>query len=83
MHSLAHPQANPIVTEHLAKVIPHLKADSNTPLPELPATIIDGSLPNFAYPMTQLQKTIMNIDDEISVIHSHLPPTLSPSGLSS
>ncbi|MDO9025306.1 FUSC family membrane protein [Zwartia sp.] len=84
MHALtSSPQANPIVTEHLAKVIPHLKADSNTPLPELPATIIDGSLPNFAYPMTQLQKTIMNIDDEISVIHSHLPPTLSPSGLSS
>jgi uncharacterized membrane protein YccC len=74
------PQAKPIVTTHLETIIPHLQADQSSPLPQLPTEIVDGSLPNFAYPMTQLQKTIMNIDEEISVIHSHLPPTLSSSG---
>ena len=71
------PQTNPIVTDHLAQIIPHLQADQSHPLPPLPYPIVDGSLPNFAYPMTQLQKTIVNIDAEIAVIHSHLPPSSS------
>ena len=74
------PQPNPIITDHLTKIIPHLQSDLSAPLPDLPSQIIDGSMPNFAYPMTQLQKTIINIDSEISVIHSHLPSTLSPQG---
>jgi len=72
------PQSNPIVKDHLAQIIPHLQAGHSTPLAPLPASIVDGSLPNFAYPMTQLQKTIANIDAEFAVIHSHIQPT--PSG---
>jgi hypothetical protein len=30
--------------------------------------------------MTQMQKTIINIDDEIAVIHSNISPTQPPSG---
>jgi len=82
MHALTtSPQANPIVTEHLSKIIPHLQADLSVPLPALPAPIVDGSMPNFSYPMTQLQKTIVNIDAEVSVIHSNISPTPSPSGV--
>ncbi|MFY9139069.1 FUSC family protein [Zwartia sp.] len=82
MHALmTSAQANPTVTSHLAQIIPHLQADRSEPLPELPASIVDGSLPNFAYPMTQLQKTINNIDDEIAIIHSNISPTPSPSGV--
>jgi len=81
MHALTtSPQANPIVTEHLGKIIPHLQADLSVPLPPLPAPIVDGSMPSFAYPMTQLQKTIVNIDAEVSIIHSNIVPTPSPSG---
>ena len=80
MHALTtSPQTNPIVTDHLAQIIPHLQADQSAPLPALPESIVDGRLPNFAYPMTQLQKTITNIDAEISVIHSHIRPP--PSGV--
>jgi uncharacterized membrane protein YccC len=82
MHALTtSAQANPTVTTHLALIIPHLQADRSEPLPELPASIVDGSLPNFAYPMAQLQKTIINIDDEIAIIHSNISPTPSPSGV--
>lgn len=81
MHALTtSAQANPIVTQHLSQIIPHLQADRSEPLPALPAPIVDGSLPNFAYPMTQMQKTIINIDDEIAVIHSNISPTPTPSG---
>ncbi len=73
-------QANPIVTYHLSQIVPHLQADRSSPLPALPTSIVDGSLPNFAYPMTQMQKTIINIDDEIAVIHSNISPTQPPSG---
>jgi uncharacterized membrane protein YccC len=75
------PLPNQIVIDHLSRIIPHLQADQNEPLPPLPESIVDGSLPNFAYPMTQLQKTITNIDAEISVIHTHIRPSLTPSGL--
>lgn len=82
MHVLTtSPQPNPIVTDHLSRIIPHLQADQRDPLPPLPAPIVDGSLPNFAYPMAQLQKTITNIDAEISVIHRHIQPPSTPSGL--
>ena len=81
MHALTtSAQANPIVTHHLSQIVPHLQADRSAPLPALPTSIVDGSLPNFAYPMTQMQKTIMNIDAEIAIIHSNISPTLSPSG---
>jgi uncharacterized membrane protein YccC len=73
-------QANPIVTYHLSQIVPHLQADRSSPLPALPTSIVDGSLPSFAYPMTQMQKTIINIDDEIAVIHSNISPTQPPSG---
>ena len=73
-------QANPIVINHLAQIVPHLQADASAPLPPLPASLVDGSSPNFAYPMSQLQKTIMNIDAEVSVIHRHIQSTLSPLG---
>ena len=73
-------QANPIVTYHLSQIVPHLQADRSSPLPALPTSIVDGSLPNFAYPMTQMQKTIINIDDEIAIIHSNISPTQPPSG---
>lgn len=75
MHALnTSPQANPIVTDHLAQIIPHLQADQSVTLPPLPTSIIDGSLPNFAYPMSQLQQTIMHIDEEISLIHADILP---------
>jgi uncharacterized membrane protein YccC len=81
MHALTtSAQANPIVTHHLSQIVPHLQADRSAPLPALPASIVDGSLPNFAYPMTQMQKTIVNIDDEIAIIHSNISPTQSTSG---
>jgi hypothetical protein len=81
MHALTtSAQANPIVTHHLSQIIPHLQADRSEPLPALPSSIVDGSLPTFAYPMTQMQKTIVNIDDEIAIIHSNISPTQSPSG---
>lgn len=81
MHALTtSAQANPIVTHHLSQIIPHLQADRSGFLPPLPTAIVDGSLPNFAYPMTQMQKTIANIDDEIAIIHSNISPTQSPSG---
>ncbi len=73
-------QANPIVTHHLSQIVPHLQADRSSPLPALHTSIVDGSLPNFAYPMTQMQKTIINIDDEIAIIHSNISPTQPPSG---
>ena len=76
-------QANPIVINHLAQIIPHLQADRSEPLPLLPASIVDGSSPNFSYPMTQLQKTIMNIDAEVSVIHRHIQSNSLSSGSSS
>ncbi|MDP4909246.1 MAG: FUSC family protein [Burkholderiaceae bacterium] len=82
MHALTtSPQPNPIVTDHLSTIIPHLQADQRDPLPPLPAPIVDGSLPNFAYPMVQLQKTITNIDAEISVIHRHIRPPSTSSEL--
>jgi uncharacterized membrane protein YccC len=81
MHALTtSAQANPIVTHHLSQIVPHLRADRSAPLPPLPTSIVDGSLPNFAYPMTQMQKTIVNIDDEIAIIHSNISPTQPPSG---
>jgi uncharacterized membrane protein YccC len=81
MHALTtSAQANPIVTHHLSQIVPHLQADRSVPLPALPTAIVDGSLPNFAYPMTQMQKTIVNIDDEIAIIHSNISPAPSPSG---
>lgn len=84
MHALTtSAQANPIVTQHLSQIVPHLQADRSEPLPQLPTPIVDGSLPNFAYPVIQMQKTIVNIDDELAVIHSNISPTLSPSGSSS
>jgi uncharacterized membrane protein YccC len=73
-------QANPIVTHHLSQIVPHLQEDRSSPLPALPTSIVDGSLPNFSYPMTQMQKTIINIDDEIAVIHSNISPTQPSSG---
>lgn len=83
MHALtSSPQPHPVVIEHLGQIIPHLQPDQSVPLPRLPETIVDGSLPSFAYPMTQLQKTIANIDAEISVIHSNISPPPSPSGVS-
>jgi len=83
MHALTtSAQANPIVTQHLSQIVPHLQADRSDALPPLPTAIVDGSLPTFAYPMTQMQKTIANIDDEIAVIHSNISPTQSPPGSS-
>jgi hypothetical protein len=76
-------QANPIVTDYLYKIIPHLQAHQTEALPSIPVTIVDGSLPNFAYPITQLQKTITNIDAEISVIHRHIQTPPTTQGLSS
>lgn len=73
-------QANPIVMNHLAQIVPHLQADASAPLPPLPGALVDGSSPNFAYPMSQLQQTIMNIDAEVSVIHRHIQSTPSPLG---
>jgi len=81
MHELTtSPQPNPIVTDYLNKIIPHLHAHQTEALPLIPASIVDGSSPNFAYPITQLQKTITNIDAEISVIHRHIQPPSTPSG---
>lgn len=81
MHVLTtSPQPNPIVTDYLNKIIPHLHAHQTEALPLIPASIVDGSSPNFAYPITQLQKTITNIDAEISVIHRHIQPPSTPSG---
>jgi uncharacterized membrane protein YccC len=73
MHVLTiSPQTNPIVKDYLHQIIPHLHVDQATVLPPIPVSIVDGSSPNFAYPITQLQKTITNIDSEISVIHRHI-----------
>jgi uncharacterized membrane protein YccC len=84
MHVLTtSPQRNPIVTNYLHQIIPHLHADQTAALPPIPASIVDGSSPNFAYPITQLQKTITNIDSEISVIHRHIQPSPTTKGLSS
>ena len=81
MHALAFsPHANPIVQDYLTEVIPHLQSDQASPLPDLPKSIIDGSMPSFAYPITQLHKTIINIDAEVAIIHSHLPPSPTPLG---
>jgi uncharacterized membrane protein YccC len=79
MHALTtSPQTNPIVTDYLHQIIPHLHVNQTTALPPMPASIVDGSSPNFAYPITQLQKTITNIDAEISVIHRHIQPPSPP-----
>jgi uncharacterized membrane protein YccC len=84
MHVLTtSPQPNPIVTDYLNKIIPHLHAHQTEALPLIPASIVDGSSPNFAYPITQLQKTITNIDAEISVIHRHIQTSPTTKGLSS
>jgi uncharacterized membrane protein YccC len=84
MHVLTtSPQPNPVVTDHLLQIIPHLYAEQTAALPMIPTSIVDGSSPNFAYPITQLQKTITNIDSEIAVIHRHIQPHPTTQGLSS